>query len=76
MQHTMFLLTRCTCRTTCPALQRQLQFDVVKMNVGLGPLRFSIPFKSDPKTVQDMDSRWGWLVAVGGLLAVWGWGWG
>ena len=25
---------------------RQLSFDVVKMNVGLGPLRFSLPLKS------------------------------
>jgi hypothetical protein len=43
--------------------KRQLSFDVVKMNVGLGPLRFSIPFKSDAKPVAEMADRWPCLLA-------------
>lgn len=33
---------------------RQLSFDVVSMNIGLGPWRFSIPFKKQPQAVADM----------------------
>jgi hypothetical protein len=35
---------------------KQLWFDVVNMNIGLGPLKFSIPLKKDAKAVADMDS--------------------
>ncbi|KAF8062749.1 fkbM [Scenedesmus sp. PABB004] len=34
---------------------RQLSFDVVAMNVRLGPWRFSWPIKKEPKAVADMD---------------------
>lgn len=35
---------------------RQLTFDVHKMNVGLGPLKFSIPLKKNGKSIADMDT--------------------
>lgn len=35
---------------------RQLTFDVSTMNIGLGPLKFSIPLKKDAKSVPDMDA--------------------
>jgi hypothetical protein len=34
---------------------RQLTFDVSTMNIGLGPLKFSIPLKKDAKSIADMD---------------------
>eukprot|EP00879_Flechtneria_rotunda_P008611 GHRR01009023.1.p1 GENE.GHRR01009023.1~~GHRR01009023.1.p1 ORF type:complete len:201 (+),score=68.97 GHRR01009023.1:103-705(+) len=36
---------------------RQLQFDVVSMNIGIGPWRFSIPIKKNAKAVADMDPQ-------------------
>lgn len=36
---------------------KQLTFDVVKMNIGLGPWRFSIPFKKDAKGIAEMDPQ-------------------
>jgi hypothetical protein len=36
---------------------KQLTFDIVKMNVGLGPWRFSIPFKKDAESIADMDPQ-------------------
>ncbi|KAF6259179.1 hypothetical protein COO60DRAFT_1700941 [Scenedesmus sp. NREL 46B-D3] len=36
---------------------KQLTFDVVKMNIGLGPWRFSIPFKKDAKSIAEMDPQ-------------------
>ncbi|WIA20635.1 hypothetical protein OEZ85_005016 [Tetradesmus obliquus] len=36
---------------------KQLMFDVVKMNIGLGPWRFSIPFKKDAKGIAEMDPQ-------------------
>lgn len=34
---------------------RQLTFDVSTMNIGLGPLKFSIPLKKNAKSIADMD---------------------
>lgn len=36
---------------------RQLMFDVTAMNIGLGPLKFSIPLKKDTPSVADMDPK-------------------
>eukprot|EP00882_Tetradesmus_deserticola_P011767 GHRQ01012452.1.p2 GENE.GHRQ01012452.1~~GHRQ01012452.1.p2 ORF type:complete len:182 (+),score=67.40 GHRQ01012452.1:333-878(+) len=36
---------------------KQLTFDVAKMNIGLGPWRFSIPFKKDAKPIAEMDPQ-------------------
>jgi hypothetical protein len=36
---------------------KQLTFDVVKMNIGLGPWRFSITLKKDAKAISEMDAQ-------------------
>eukprot|EP00878_Enallax_costatus_P002035 GHUV01002199.1.p1 GENE.GHUV01002199.1~~GHUV01002199.1.p1 ORF type:complete len:285 (+),score=64.09 GHUV01002199.1:117-857(+) len=36
---------------------RQLTFDVASMNIGLGPLKFSIPIKRDAPAITDMDAK-------------------
>jgi hypothetical protein len=36
---------------------KQLTFDVVSMNIGLGPWRFSIPLKKDAKGISEMDPQ-------------------
>lgn len=35
---------------------RQLTFDVSTMNIGLGPLKFSIPLKKDAKSIPDREA--------------------
>ena len=35
---------------------KQLTFDVHTMNIGLGPLKFSIPLKKDGKSIAELDS--------------------
>jgi hypothetical protein len=35
---------------------RQLTFDVSAMNIGLGPLKFSIPLKKDAKPLAQRDA--------------------
>lgn len=35
---------------------KQLTFDVHTMNIGLGPLKFSIPLKRDGKSIAKLDS--------------------
>lgn len=36
---------------------KQLTFDVASMNIGLGPLKFSIPLKKNAPAVADMDPK-------------------
>jgi hypothetical protein len=53
---------------------RQLTFDVHTMNIGVGPLKFSIPLKKDGKSIADMDSGYGrasQLIDQGGASLCW-----